>query len=101
MAAAGVRYGAAAANIANARSAGAPSGAGGEAAGLPRAYQPVRVEQTAEPGGGVRAVTLPVEPATVPVFDPDNPLAGEDGSVAYPNVSLAAELVAAKSAAQA
>lgn len=49
----------------------------------------------------MRAETLPVEPARVPVFDPDNPLAGDHGMIAYPNVPMVSELVGAKLASQA
>ena len=79
--AASTRLATASANIANVRSAG-----DGDGEGL---YRPLRVEQTPVPGGGTRAVTVEVEPATVPVFAPDDPLAGEDGSVDFPNISLA------------
>ena len=100
--AARARFEAAARNIAGARSAGVPAGSGTESATRQGAYRPVRVHQTAEPGGGTRAVVVPVEPATVAVFDPHNAGAGEDGTVQNPkvsldpNVSLASEFVDAK-----
>lgn len=86
--AASTRLATASANIANARSAG-----DGDGEGL---YRPLRVEQTSVAGGGTRAVTVPVEPATVAVFAPHDPLANEDGTSDFPNVSLAEQLVELK-----
>ncbi len=86
--AASTRLATASANIANVRSAG-----DGDGEGL---YRPLRVEQTPVPGGGTRAVTVEVEPATVPVFAPDDPLANEDGTLDFPNISLSQQLVEVK-----
>ena len=36
---------------------------------------------------------MPIEPATVPVFAPDDPRAGADGAVDFPNLSLAEPFV--------
>ena len=43
--------------------------------------------------GGVRSVTGPVTPASVPVFDPLHPAADGGGIVQYPNISLEREIV--------
>ncbi len=56
-------------------------------------YQPQRVVQTSGPEGGVRAVTVPITPPSVQVYDPSNPAADGDGRVALPNVSLEEEFV--------
>ncbi len=56
-------------------------------------YQPQRVVQTSDPEGGVRAVTVPITPPSVQVYDPNNPAADDDGRVALPNVSLEEEFV--------
>lgn len=91
LAAASTRLATAGANIANARSTG---GAGkGDGEGL---YRPLRVEQTSVAGGGTRAVTVEVEPATVPRFAPHHPRAGADGTSAFPNLSLSQQLVELK-----
>ncbi|MEX2009750.1 MAG: flagellar basal body rod C-terminal domain-containing protein [Dongiaceae bacterium] len=52
-------------------------------------YVPLRVQQTADADGGTRADTVPVRPASVPFFDPNDPAA----AAARPNVSLEAEIV--------
>ncbi len=54
-------------------------------------YTPLRVEQTTTSGGGVRATTVPVSPASLTIFDPTSPLANNQGAVNIPNVSLPAE----------
>lgn len=57
-------------------------------------YQPGVVQQvSAGPAGGTQAVVLPVDPATIPLFDPQNVAAGKDGIVQYPNVDFAQEIV--------
>ena len=56
-------------------------------------YQPQRVVQTSGPEGGVRAVSVPITPPSVQVYDPNNPAADGDGLVALPNVSLEEEFV--------
>ncbi len=95
--AASTRLATASTNIANAQSTGGT----GDGEGL---YRPLRVEQTSVAGGGTRAVTVEVEPATVPVFAPHDPRAGADGTLDFPNISLSqqfAELKLAKIAYQA
>jgi flagellar basal body rod protein FlgC len=86
--AASTRLAVAGSNIANARSAGDADGEG--------LHRPMRVEQSAEPGGGTRATPVPVEPPTMPVLAPDDPRAGEDATVDYPNLSLAEQFVEMK-----
>jgi flagellar basal-body rod protein FlgC len=49
------------------------------------------VQQSA-PGGGTIAAHRPAAPATVPSYEPDSPLADEDGLVAEPNVDPAREM---------
>ncbi len=83
-----------AANVANLYSAG--SGDGARAA-----YRPQRTVNVSMAGGGVRAETVPISPATIQVFDPNHPAADPDGVVDYPNISLERELVTQIEAKQA
>lgn len=85
------RLEASAANIANVRTTGALPGAG--FADAPAAYQPVQVEQTAQPGGGVAATYTAISPANVTIAEPGAPYANADGLVAAPNVSLEGEAI--------
>lgn len=56
------------------------------------AYRAQRVVQTsAEPG--VRSDRVDVDPATIPVYDPTNVAADENGITEYPNVDLAQEVI--------
>ncbi len=57
-------------------------------------YAPVRVEQESLEGGGVRATIGAIVPSHLLVADPTDPLADEDGLVAWPNVDIEGELVA-------
>lgn len=60
-------------------------------------YTPTDVVQSSiEPTGGVRSSLQPRDPATTPVFAPDNPYADTDGIVQYPNVSLEEEVIDTK-----
>lgn len=77
-------------NIVNTHSAG-----DGQAGGV---FKPQTVEQFSVPQGGVRAVTRPVSPASIPVYSPDHPAANKDGLVQMPNVSLEREIVNLKMA---
>ena len=48
-----------------------------------------------EPGGGARVQVLDVVESTEPLrraYEPDNPLANEEGIVFYPNVNSVAEM---------
>lgn len=56
-------------------------------------YVPQRVEAVAEPGGGVRAQSVPISPPATFVHDPGDPAADADGLVPRPNVSLEREMV--------
>lgn len=73
-------------NIANLHTTGL--GAGGEGA-----YTPQQSVDVSMANGGVRSVTGPVTPASVPVFDPLHPAADGGGIVQYPNISLEREIV--------
>lgn len=77
-------------NIVNTQSAG-----DGQAGGV---FKPQTVEQISVPQGGVRAVTRPVSPASIPVYSRDHPAANQDGLVQMPNVSLEREIVNLKMA---
>ncbi len=61
-----------------------------------RVLEPFRpqdvVQQNVEPGG-VRAELRPREPASVPVFDPDNVAANAEGVTEFPNVDLEEEII--------
>lgn len=59
----------------------------------PQIYEPVRVYQSSDGGGGTRAEFVPVEPPHVKSYDPGNRLADDDGMVARPNVDYAREFV--------
>lgn len=64
-------------------------------------YLPQRVQTVASAQGGTRAVTVPVKPASVPVFDFDE-AADENGGVEErPNVALEGEIVEQKLARRA
>lgn len=59
-----------------------------------RAYQPTDVNlRSIEPTGGVETSLRTRDPATVPVYDPENPAADENGITQYPNVNLEEEIV--------
>ena len=83
-------------NIANAGTKGAIDPADGPSAFTPNDT----VDQTA-PGGGVISKAQPRINPFVPNFDPDSPLANEQGLVNAPNVNLAEELMISKQAEQA
>jgi flagellar basal-body rod protein FlgC len=86
--AATTRLGGVAGNLANQRSAGPLQ----PKEGAPPAYEPVVTVQQSAPGGGATAAYRPAAPATVPSYEPDSPLADEDGLVAEPNVDPAREM---------
>lgn len=93
MNAASLRLANSANNIANIQSTSRLEG--GETVRSP--YMPTDVVQSSiEPTGGVNASLRVRDPATVPVFSPDNPYADTDGVVQYPNVSLEEEVVETK-----
>jgi len=91
--AATTRLGGVAGNLANQRSAGALRPEEGAAPTYePAAYEPVVTVQQSAPGGGTTAAYRRAEPATVPSYEPDSPLADEDGMVGEPNVDPAREM---------
>lgn len=55
-------------------------------------YAPQRVVQTSLSTGGVRTDLQPVDPASVPVYDPSNAAADDEGMTDYPNVELEKEI---------
>jgi len=69
-----------------------PRGAGGNRSS-PEVYEPVRVYQSSDGGGGTRAEFVSVEPPHVKSYDPGNRLADDDGMIARPNVDYAEEFV--------
>lgn len=79
-----------ASNVANVRSLGLPLDGS-----QPRGdeFVPQRTLQTSGPGGIVRSQAVPVDPPSVPVFDPNNPRADANGLVPIANVSLEQEFV--------
>ena len=87
--AAGQRIAVSANNIANAGST--YSQVDGETIDSP--YVPQDVVQTSLETGGVRTYTRPINPPTVPVFDPSSPQANENGVVNYPNVNVESEVM--------
>ncbi len=92
--AASLRAGAAAANIANARTSGALTPDDG-----PSAYTPVDVVATSQGDAGTDARLAPRTPATYTAYDPNASYANADGLVAIPNVDEATEIVNLKQAA--
>lgn len=74
-------------NVANMSTTGTP----GVTEGRNAVYKPQEVIQTTTAGGGVRAETRPVQPESVSVYAPQNPVANEEGVVDLPNVSLETE----------
>lgn len=94
-----------ASNVANARNASRVEDAAVKAAdqarrndGMPRQsgdelYRPVRADNVMVAAGGVRAVVREYSPPHVVEFDPGNPAADADGTVARPNVDLADQMV--------
>lgn len=50
-------------------------------------FQAQKVQEVSLADGGVQSVVLPVDPASIPRFDPASAQADEAGVVQYPNVS--------------
>ncbi|MCC3860630.1 flagellar basal body rod protein FlgC [Pseudemcibacter aquimaris] len=101
--AASTRANTAANNIVNAYNTSMPVGGDRSTAGLKaaKAYVPQRTVNTSNKNGGVTAHNVPVNPASLSVFSPDNPVANEEGFVNVPNVEPAiefSELIKAKNA---
>ncbi len=90
MNAAQTRLGNSANNVANLQSTS--SNVNGQPVG--RAYQPTDVTQRAiEPTGGVETSLRTRDPATIPVYAPENSAADANGIVEFPNVNLEEEVV--------
>lgn len=85
--AARTQVGVSASNIANMRSVGVRDAADTQG------FRPQRVSLQSDAAGGVQANVVPVDPASVPSFEPQNPAADADGIVPRPNISLERELV--------
>ena len=84
----------AASNIANAGSDGPlPDAVAASDDSVPKAYQPLRVDQQPLLSGGTIAQTALVDPATQVSYSPDSPYANAQGEVAVPNVDLTTEIV--------
>lgn len=92
--AATLRAGAAASNIANARTVGALAPSDG-----PEAYAPVDVVATSQGDAGIDAKLEARTPATYTAYDPNAAYANSDGLIAVPNVDEATEIVNLKQAA--
>jgi len=92
--AASLRVGAAASNIANARTSGALATGDG-----PAAYTPVDVVTTSQGDAGTNATLEDRTPATYTAYDPNASYANADGLVAIPNVDEATEIVNLQQAA--
>ena len=56
-------------------------------------FEPQRINQSSLESGGVRTTQQPVDPASIPVYDPRNVAANEEGITDYPNVNLEEEVV--------
>ena len=81
-----------ASNVANVESDGpTASTSAAVQAQYPPAYTPKELHQVATTGGGTKAVTTNVQPATVLAYDPTAPYADASGDVARPNVDLTTE----------
>ncbi len=80
---------AAANNIANQQSVYGEKN--GQPANVP--YTPQDVVQSSLENGGVQTYTRNATTPTVPVYQPDNPVADESGVVQYPGVDQASEAV--------
>jgi flagellar basal-body rod protein FlgC len=83
------RFNVAANNIVNASTTSRPGEQG---------FVPFRIVNTPRPGGGLTAEAVPVNPPSIPLFNPDSPNANADGLVNFPNVSLVEEIVQLKMA---
>ena len=81
----------AASNIVNSRTTSTPKGsfaadATAAAAGN-KAYTPLKHGQSSNKYGGVMSYNIPVNPASLTAYAPDDPAASEEGYVAVPNVN--------------
>lgn len=102
VAASELRLSVSAANVANMNSAGAtPAAQQAQTPNpAPQPYQPARVQQTAQPGGGVEAhVTR--NPGNILIYQPSSPYADAEGMIAIPDIDPAQEHVEQVAAKQA
>lgn len=101
--AASTRASTAANNIVNAFNTSTPVGGDTSTAAIrtARAYVPQRVVNSPLKHGGVIAQKVPVNPSSLTVFNPNDPVSNEQGFVNIPNVDHAvefSELIKAKHA---
>ena len=101
--AASTRANTAANNIVNAYNTSTPVGGDTSTAAIhtSRAYVPQKVVNSSQQHGGVVATKVPVNPSSLSVYSPDDPVANEQGFVNIPNVDPAvefSELIKAKHA---
>lgn len=101
--AASTRANTAANNIVNAYNTSMPAGGDRNTAAIQtsRAYVPQKVINTSNKQGGVTATKVPVSPASLSVYNPDDPVSNSDGFVNIPNIEPAiefAELIKAENA---
>jgi flagellar basal-body rod protein FlgC len=83
-----------ASNVANLESTGAlPAADGSVPAGAPRAYAPLRLNQTESAGGGTQTTISTVTPSFVATSDPQAPFANQDGQVAAPRIDISQEMI--------
>ncbi len=99
MDAAAKRVEASASNLANSRNTIRTEDARTDSGGArperrdPPVYEPVRVDQSSDCGGGTRAEFVSVEPPHMKSYDPGDRFADDDGMVARPNVDYIREAV--------
>lgn len=91
------RLNVAASNIANAQVVSSPDSSSSKLLGA-QAYIPQRISQSTTNNGGVKTSSLPVNPASLTVYNPSSPLSSQEGFVNVPNVSLVTELTELKRA---
>lgn len=59
-------------------------------------YAPTQVDNVSIETGGVNPVVRNINPSSVPVYDPENIAANEDGITQYPNVDPEREVIQQK-----
>ena len=91
--AASTRANTAANNIVNAYNTSTPIGGDTPTAALhtSRAYVPQKTANSSQKNGGVIATKIPVSPASLTVYSPNNPVANDSGFINIPNVDPAVE----------
>lgn len=101
--AASTRANTAANNVVNAYNTSMPVGGDRKTAAIQtsRAYVPQKVVNSSQKNGGVIAIKVPVSPASLSVYNPDDPVSNDEGFVDIPNIDMAvefSELIKAKHA---